>query len=550
MRAGARHWLTALFSLVACLIFMAPAALAKPVSVAPAKPRVLFVPHDNRPISDEQTADTFRMMEWDIAVPPDDILGARGYLGDPEAVWEWLEGEAPSAHIAVVSSDTLLYGSLVGSRKHTYRAAEIEARIQRFRAFKQRHPHLKLYVFGSIMRTPRSAAASGGEEPSYYASYGSDIFRYTALMDKEDTEGLTRREKKEYDFLMRLIPKEAMEDWMARRNKNFGASQHLIQLAREGLFDYLALGRDDNAPYSQTHMESRKLQKFGQDLGPSRFQAMAGIDEFALMMLTRAANDWMRVVPFVHVKYNWGRGGNTVPTYSDEKIADTIKAHVTAAGGILVTSPKNADVVLCVNTNPSGKTYEANDRTNNGKPREGTVYFADLVAESVQAGYPTCVADIAYGNGADNALMEMLKERDLLFQLRAYGGWNTATNSTGFVLCQGMLSQWMEPEAYDQLLLRRYLDDWAYQANIRGIVARQLGWLRASGTYSALNERREAAEARTTRLMQRFCEDNLPPFPNLSQLEVTFPWNRMFEARFSFYRPFDYQEYKARHAAS
>lgn len=539
----------AVFSLLFCLGFSLPAAAAKKINLHPDKPRVIFVPHDNRPISDEQTADTLRMMDWDIVVPPDELLGGRGILGNPEDVWDWLEKEASTANIAVVSSDTLLYGSLVGSRKHNYTPADIEARLARFKAFKAQHPHLRLYAFGSIMRTPRSAEASGGEEPSYYANYGSDIFRFTALTDKQETDGLTRREKKEYAFLQKLIPEAALNDWLARRNKNFQASAELIALTRAGTFNYLALGRDDNAPYSQTHMESRKLAVLGEDLGPSRFQAMAGIDEFALMMLTRAVNDWTRTVPFVYVKYNWGRGGDTVPSYSDEKISDTIKAHVTATGAILVASPKNADFVLCVNTNPNGKTYEANDRANDGKSHEGTKYFADLVTESVAAG-PTCVADIAFANGADNALMEALKARDLLFKLRAYSGWNTATNSTGFVLCQGMLSSKMEPDACDQLLLRRYLDDWVYQANIRGVVARQLGWFRASGAYSSLDGRREAAEMRATKLMQRFCEDNLPPFGDLPYLTVTFPWNRMFEARFSFPRPFDYQAYKARLAAS
>lgn len=545
------HFFTrlAVLSLLFCLGFSLPASSAKKIDLHLEKPRVLFVPHDNRPISDEQTADTLRMMGWDIAVPPDDLLGGRGILGNPEAVWDWLEQEASTANIAVVSSDTLLYGSLVGSRKHNYAPAEIEARLARFQAFKAQHPNLRLYAFGSIMRTPRSAEASGGEEPGYYANYGSDIFRFTALSDKQETDGLTRREKKEYTFLQKLIPEAALKDWLMRRNKNFQASERLIALTRAGVFNYLALGRDDNAPYSQTHMESRKLAVLGEDLGPSRFQAMAGIDEFAMMMLTRAVNDWTRTVPFVYVKYNWGRGGDTVPSYSDEKISDTIKAHVTATGAILVASPKNADFVLCVNTNPNGKTYEANDRANDGKPHEGTKYFVDLVTESVAAG-PTCVADIAFANGADNALMEALKARDLLFQLRAYSGWNTATNSTGFVLCQGMLSSKMEPEAYDQLLLRRYLDDWVYQANVRGIVARQLGWFRASGAYSSLDGRREAAELRTTKLMQRFCEENLPPFGDLPYLTVTFPWNRMFEARFSFPRPFDYQAYKARLAAS
>ncbi len=536
--------LFALFLGLCVLLAALPVSAKAPV---PVKNRLLFVPHDNRPISDEQTADTIKKLGWDILVPPDEMLGGREQLGNPEEVWQWVEQNAPTAEAAVLSSDTLLYGSLVGSRKHDYTQEQIEERVARLEAFKKANPKLKIYVFGSIMRTPRSGEASGSMEPGYYQSYGSDIFRYTSLTDKRELEGLTRREQKEYDFLTRLIPKDALADWLSRRNKNFAASSELIKLTRQGDFDYLVLGRDDNAPYSQTHMESRHLAAAGADLGPAKFQAIAGIDEVGLLMLTRAVNDLTRTVPFVYVRYNWGRGANTVPSYSDEPISSSIHDHVVAAGGMLVTMPQKADLVLLVNTNPDGRTYEANDRRNDGTLREGTKYFADIVSESVAAGYPTGIGDIAFANGADNALMEVLKNRGLLFKLRAYAGWNTATNSTGFVLAQGMLSMKMTNDARDQLLLMRYLDDWAYQANIRPIIGRQLGWLRGTGAYASLDTKRPAVEARATRMMRRFADENLPPFDELRYLEITFPWNRMFEAKYDLTKPFDFSEYKASH---
>ena len=96
--------------LCACLavIFAAQPVFAKKPSD---KGHILFVPHDNRPISDEQTADTIRKLGWEIDVPPDDLLGGRGILGKPEKVWDWLEERAKTADIAVLSSDTLLYGN-------------------------------------------------------------------------------------------------------------------------------------------------------------------------------------------------------------------------------------------------------------------------------------------------------------------------------------------------------------------------------------------------------------------------------------------------------
>ena len=55
-------------------------------------------------------------------------------------------------------------------------------------------------------------------------------------------------------------------------------------------------------------------------------------------------------------------------------------------------------------------------------------------------------------------------------------------------------------------------------------------WLRGDGVYGNLGSKLDSVSVRTTRLMQRFVEDNLPPLPTLEEIEVRFPWNRMFES--------------------
>ena len=513
-----------------CVMFMMmPLAFARH-KTEPKVDKILYIPHDNRPISDKQTAEVIQKLGYQIVVPPEDMLGDRQNLGNPDALWTWVEQNAPGADAAVISSDSMLYGSLVGSRKHEYSKEEILNRAEKFQAFRKEFPKLPLYVFSSIMRTPRSGEASGHEEPAYYRNYGSDIFRYTVLRDKAEVEGLTRREKKEMAFLEQLIPTKSLSDWMGRREKNFAANEKLIELTRNGAFNYLALGRDDNAPYSQTHLESRHLAQEGKDLDATRFQTMAGIDEIGMLMLTRAVNTIRHETPFVYVRYNWGRGEFTVPAYSDEKISASIQSAISAAGGMQVKAPERADLVLVVNTNPNGKTLEANDRANDGTAREGTKYIADIISEYVGKGYPVGIADIAYANGADNALMEELKTRGLLFKIRAYAGWNTPTNSTGFVLGEGMLTKHMKDTDVDQLLITRYLDDWAYQANVRNTIARQLTWLRGDGVYGSLDTKKDAVADRSTRMIMRFIENNFPPFKSLEEIQVSFPWNRMFES--------------------
>ena len=495
--------------------------------------KIIYIPIDNRPISLKQTVAVAEKLGYEMIVPPDELLGNRDFPGNPDGLWEWLEENADLKNLraAVIASDSMIYGSLVGSRKHELEEAELTARAERFFEFHKDHKKLPLYVFSSIMRTPRSGAASGHEEPEYYRSYGADIFRYTALIDKQELEGLNRREKKEIAFLEKLIPRTVLSDWMERRKKNFDANKHLIDLAKKKTFRYLLLGRDDNAPFCQTHLESRYLTKYGSGLGKETFQSTSGIDEIGMLMLTRAINERVNNVPLVFVKYNWGKGGQTIPAYSDVPIEDSIDEAIAAAGGVKVPRAERADFVLAVSTNPNGKTAEAmNAVLNDGKAREGTNYFVDTVNDYVSKGYKVAVADISFSNGADNALMEEMRNRNLLFKLQAYGGWNTATNTTGFVLSTAMLSKMMPDGAIDDLLVTRYLDDWAYQANVRNIMARQLTWLRGDGYYGKLGDKQTAVSDRTTRLLERFVEQNLPPFAGSEYMKVIFPWGRMFEA--------------------
>ena len=502
--------------------------------------KILFVPHDDRPVSFQQTAEVIEQAGYEILTPPKKLLGLDGANSHPDELWRWLEKNAPNADAAVIASDSMLYGGLIPSRKHEIPAEILAARVERFKNLREKNPALKLYVFGSLMRTPYVGTRGDIEEPEYYAEYGKNIHDYTALVDKSETDGLTAAEKTQLAALKKSIPAKYLNDWLGRRAKNFAAIKKLIDFTRAGTIDYLVIGRDDNSPLSQTHKENRALFAYAHNLSKNKFQSLAGIDEFNLLLLTRAINEMRGDTPKIFVAYNTGVGGETVPFFSDEPISASIADEAVITGSKIVDEPSRADLVLLVNTDPLGETLWAHNRKPDGTkmipdytPNYGTKFFAGLVAGYLSQGCAVSVADINFSNGSDNALMKILHDKNLLYRLKSYAGWNTATNSTGFALATGILALNMSGDAKDKILTRRYLDDWAYQANIRTIVGCQLSPVH----YYQFDGERDWVEAEETRLMREFAQKNLPPFEYLSGLQVKNPWNRMFECEIDFQRP-------------
>ncbi len=507
------------------IIFYSTTALASP------KGTILFIPHDDRPTSGPISAEAVEMAGYKVMMPDESMLGGLYKQGNTDALWEWTEKMAAKADAIVLSADSIIYGGLVASRKHELTEDILSERVSRLASLHQQHPNLKLYAFSSLMRTPKDGRYSGNEEPEYYLKYGGEIFQTTALEDKAESLSLNNAEKAQLQQLKQSIPSEVWADWTSRRAKNLKITKDLINYTREGILDYYVIGKDDNAPLSATHREARELQKLAEDIPASRLQLLSGIDEFAMLLLARAINRNEAISPKVYVQYNQGTGGDTIPAFSDEKISCSIDKQIMIAGAKQVSNADEANYVLLVNTDYSGLTGDGDsvaEMPPDGTMRPGVKEFAASVAAAVDQGYKTGVADISFANGADNALMEELKTRRLLFKIRNYAGWNTPTNSTGFAIGQGLVAIRLPLDSCDRLLMERYLDDWVYQSNVRTELMKQLGWLRKDGYILNLGEYEQASEERATALLQEFVIHNLPPFPGLAGATIDFPWHNTF----------------------
>lgn len=490
---------------------------------------ILYVPQDDRPISSEQTADVIRSLGYKVMMPPKSLLGDRDRAGRPEEINKWLIDNGGKDKIAVISTDAMIYGSLVASRKHHIPKELLLRRVDNIGKLHEIHPKMPIYTFTSIMRTPRDGASSGTEEPEYYVKYGKEIANYTKL-DNIDTSSLNES----YQVSIREGALEAaLNDWLQRRNTNVQVTKRLINLVQNGDVTYMAIGRDDNAKQSQTHKESELLKQYAQSLGlgSNKVQILTGLDEVALLLLTRVVDEQSNYKPYIYVNYASGYGGATIPSYSDEPIDNTISAQINTIGGTRTYDLNKANLVMFINTNRSGWTYDANTPINTEQLRYNSKAFVNDIEKMVNSGHAVAIGDIAFANGSDNALMNQLEQRNLLDKLYGYAGWNTATNSTGFALGMGVIANQIDYNKRKELLLTRYLDDWVYQANVRQTVNSYLNLLPGKGDYLNIGEAKLSyIQDYGTKLMRNFAQNRLSSFDNAASVYITMPWNRIFEA--------------------
>ena len=367
-----------------------------------AKGTLLYIPMDNRPVCLDYTVQTMQAAGWDVQLPPAEYIAGAQSAGQPEKLFNWLEAKAGESVAIVASSDTLLYGGLVASRTHEISPELLQQRVERLVELKKQHGGQKVYVFTTIMRSPK--ASSAPTEPAYYKEWGPKIFRLGELEDKLELKQIKRKEVKELAELRSSIPREILADMFTRRSNNIRATELLLHGVESGDFDYMLIGRDDTAAYSQAHREAREMDILVNELPKEKIRFFAGADQLGLLLLSRAANRLQYELPLVNVTYAAGKGGKTV--------AVSAKQHIYAAGAFPVRARKNADLVLAVNTPENGVTHEASDVSNSYKVMPATVNFVNKVERILKYNHPVTVADIRYNDDYSVAAVQLRKASD------------------------------------------------------------------------------------------------------------------------------------------
>jgi hypothetical protein len=158
---------------------------------------------------------------------------------------------------------------------------------------------------------------------------------------------------------------------------------------------------------------------------------------------------------------------------------------------------------------------------------QSTRDFLTQIEKAVDANIPTSIVDMAFSNGSDNTLVYGLYQDKMMYRLAAYNGWNTASNSVGYGVAQGILSKYMTPQAHKDMLTTQYLDNWAYQANVRDYANRMQQKIQGDEVSRYYPTTMGEVQSLTTAQIQRYAKTYLGIDP--STVSVSFPWNRLFE---------------------
>lgn len=451
--------------------------------------QIAFIPIDNRPVCytlPQQIAAMDKNIH--LYLPDRNLLGDLTKQADIDGILNWLEN-LHEVDKVIVSLDTIAYGGLVPSRRCSDTFEQIVKRIEKFKNILNKK-HSEVYAFSSIMRISNNNCNE--EEKEYWNLYGKKIFKYSFDYHKNG-------------FANTDVPSDILDDYLKTRNRNFDINKLYIKWSEEHFFNTLVFSKDDCAEFGLNVTEAKVLNV---NILAHKLNALikTGADEIPLTLLARAVseNKHIKIAPvFTQKDYI-----NNISRYEDVSVYESVKGQIELAGCEICDNIDDADIVMLVN---------------NFKDEQGELVMGVDVegfdSEFELPKKPYLVVDILNANGADNAFVKRLLEKEIDWNnFLGYAGWNTTGNSLGSALCCAIvkyLAQNPDINAFKKVQTVRFLDDWAYQANVRKILKSHLKEINIEELENEMKP------------YEGFLKEKFDV--QFSRVNYSYPWNRFFE---------------------
>lgn len=450
--------------------------------------KIVFIPIDNRPVCytlPKQIAAVDEALTF--LMPERNLLGGLFSDANTDEITKWFKN-VETADAIIVSLDTIAYGGLIPSRRSVDTFEQIKIRLEQFKEI-LKSKRGKVYAFSSIMRISNNNVNE--EEKEYWNLYGKKIFEYSFNFHKFGSV--------EHD-----IPQKILSDYLATRKRNFEINKMYLDWAEEGVFEKIIFSKDDCAEFGLNVKEAQELDDI---IKKRNLPAVlkTGADEIPLSLFARAVSDFQDSSPKISVKFLAPDYKYLISNYEDISIEKCVRAQLELAGCKVVE--EGSDALLLVNNFEEKQGEIVMERET--KPFEGDFVLPET---------PFLVADVRFANGADNAFVEKFVAKVFDFDsFYGYSAWNTSANSLGSLICAFVVrffAQEYSDDSFKRLQAVRFLDDWAYQANVR----------------QEVKKRTSVEDVESLNLGMKPFESRVSNFLNLEfETKYSYPWNRFFE---------------------
>lgn len=443
-----------------------------------------------------------------ILLPPENKLGKLKQPADLMAIDAWLTEmlalypESP----VILSTDMLLYGGLIPGRVLEFSLEDLQLRLE-YWLEKLNASKRKVIAFSTILRIPNYNMDE--EEPHYWTEYGQAL--YQASWQAHQT-GNTEAAFAE-------IPEAIRNDFLARRLLHHQVNNLLIDAFKNKQLHSLTISQDDTGTYGLNVQEAEQYEARCKTEGLN-ITIQTGADELAATAISRLLCEQLIAPPKIWIHYDPEYAKDTLAKFDGRSIETVIQLQLKASGAILVEDKTSADIILWAH----GPLEKMGDHCEQIIKSQTTELSAFIETVNKQ---PAILVDIANANGGDAEFMyQVIQAKPDYKNLLGYAGWNTPGNSAGSAIAMGVVSfiaqqkeqskeaRYFINPAWQELLLTRLLDDWAYQANCRQV----LKTLSTTPDESLLNQQ-----------MQRYVSALKNWIPSETNFTFAYPCHRFFE---------------------
>jgi hypothetical protein len=356
---------------------------------------------DDRPCNWRFPAEIAAIGGDELLAPPREMLGHFNTPGSAHELQAWLE-QLPEVTGLIVSIDMLAYGGLVASRKTATDLKTALERLETLKTWRASRPDVPIYAFNVLMRLAITMD-SDAAVPHYY-----NVMRWARLVD-EAARFPSEEKERELAEVKSAIPAPILDEYCGARARNHAVNLKMVEWLADGTFDYFLVTQEDCTQFGLHRREQDEITARARELGvDERFALHPGADEAALTLL---AHSWNSETKF-QIHWNDESAKRRIAVFEDVPYEDALHSHIVAMGGSFVD--ESADVQLFVNAPVGGSQKEESPESaaERAKQLKG---FVDEIERALDQNLRVALCDVAFPNGADDVLLELLRARETDF---------------------------------------------------------------------------------------------------------------------------------------